>query len=225
MLIASHKVPTTSCSIGAKAFLFLLLKQAASPSTAGRKAPDAEEDVQHSRPCHEEAPSRKRTKRSLRESGWAVSHCQTIQLAQPIARRSLTFCASLALFLSIFSLQYSTRLVGRRPLRQPWPCQKTPVDEDDLAPGCEDEVWAPRKVTAVEGVPVPHMVEHSPDRHFRARVPLADRGHDSRTDFRCTIVSHLRNCIFSQTLVQQRGCTGTQVSRQTASRVSDTRSS
>lgn len=59
----------------------------------------------------------------------------------------------------------------------------------------------------MEGVAVPHTVEHSPDRHFRARIPLADRGHDSRTDCQCTIVNHLRYCMFLETLVQLRHCT------------------
>ena len=55
-----------------------------------REAPDAGEDVQHGWPRHEKPPSRKRAHRSLMVSGSEVSHCQTMQLVQLIARRSLT---------------------------------------------------------------------------------------------------------------------------------------
>lgn len=64
------------------------------------------------------------------------------------------------------------------------------VDEDDFAPRGEYEIWAPRQVAPVESVPVPHPVKPPPDCHFGRSVHLSDRGHDPRTNLRCTVVGH-----------------------------------
>ena len=72
---------------------------------------------------------------------------------------------------------------------------KAAVNENDLAPGPEDEVGTPGQVAAMERVPVSHTMQQPPDGHFGAGVPLSDRGHDPRSDFRCAIVDHLEYCI------------------------------
>jgi hypothetical protein len=40
------------------------------------------------------------------------------------------------------------------------------MDEDDLLPGAEDEVWLSREVLGVEPVAVAHAVDEGSDQHF-----------------------------------------------------------
>ena len=83
------------------------------------------EDAGRASAIHDGSALRRRISRRRRESGAAVSHSHTMQASQPFARSSLTFFSSLALLPAILLVQYPTRLVGARPLRQSWPCQKS----------------------------------------------------------------------------------------------------
>lgn len=64
--------------------------------------------------------------RATISSGLPSSHCQTVKTRHPAASSAARLAASLSRFAAIFGCQYSVRDLGRRPLVQPWPCQKQP---------------------------------------------------------------------------------------------------
>jgi hypothetical protein len=57
------------------------------------------------------------------------------------------------------------------------PVPEAPVDEDDLLPLRERDVWPSRKPAVMEPVPIPQRMNQTADPHLGLRVLVADTAH------------------------------------------------